>query len=719
MGLYGDRLHDLSESRRTGGTMRRRAFGSTESARRDPMGIQSLLFRRDAGWTESKAKQWAKSHDFKHDSADVTDQYIRIRQFDPKGLKVKRTITLGRDIRAVVAREEDMRKRRRSTKAAASKPAFGTPEWRAMYPRKKGKSKRKGRRAAEVVQAKRPRRRVRRVRAATPKKVAAPRRRRMRAATTTVAARRRRKSYSGQVMETRRRRKPRRRMARAWRGDSPGHRKAAKKGWKRRKAGKARETSMAESRRRPRRRRTRAREVTYEARRPRRNRRRTTRAYETPKRRRYRTREAGMAKGFLKQLGMLTLASASAGVGFIAADWLDRILATYDPTLTGDKLPKDKFTSDGAGTLANTLNVAAPPHVKRIGAAVGMVLVPAVASVWAKNRYLKHSLEGVAVGAGVKAISLFWSNVLMPMLAPKGADPEQLKKSTIARLYPAEVAAKINVETNNKTASPQTSFGALSDPPSTGGSDVGPFALAGSSPYPDTAEALRHNAGMGGESPYPSAGQALRQEAGLGYRFEYHPHIERWRNAHPAYLPGGHLHAARWSQYWGHRYQPQYMIQTPHRHHHHHCMLRAKTMYPAYTDAQLHAWCHAHPHHLYPYLYEAPQGLQFATVPGVGQEAGADAGAPPPPPPPAPTAGGAAPPPAADAGAPPPPPAPAPVGPPAMAPNPVGPPTYAPGPGSTPGPGPVPLDKECGCGEEFLGFIGEAEEKDVLFSTSK
>ncbi len=56
-------------------------------------------------------------------------------------------------------------------------------------------------------------------------------------------------------------------------------------------------------------------------------------------------------------------------------------------------------------------------------------------------------------------------------------------------------------------------------------------------------------------------------------------------------------------------------------------------------------------------------------------------------------------------------------------PDPVGPPTFQPGPGSGPGPGPQPLSQECGCGvadnNQFLGFIGDAEEKDVFFSTGK
>src|SRR5208337_1920074 len=111
---------------------------------------------------------WAKSHGYKFGKVDITDQYIRIRQFDPKGLKVKRTKTLGRGIRAVVAREEEMgTKRRRSTKVRSTRRRAKRVTSSVASPRKRA-------RATRVAA---PRRRPRRVRSTT---VAAPRRRRRR-----------------------------------------------------------------------------------------------------------------------------------------------------------------------------------------------------------------------------------------------------------------------------------------------------------------------------------------------------------------------------------------------------------------------------------------------------------------------------------------------------------------------------------------------------------
>lgn len=212
------------------------------------------------------------------------------------------------------------------------------------------------------------------------------------------------------------------------------------------------------------------------------------------------------------------IALGSAGVGYIAADALDRFLATYDPAGTGDK-PKDKFTSDGAGTLANTLNLASTPNLYRIGAGVGMTALPAVASMFVSNPLVRSSLEGFAIGSGVKLLALFWNNVVMGhLLKPKDTSPAALQKSIIARLYPAEIAASINQSQTppNLNGAAAVANGSLSGGQ---GVDVGPFALQGSSEYPDAAQVLRQQAGVHGEFPtlqnvwgtgaYPTATQAM------------------------------------------------------------------------------------------------------------------------------------------------------------------------------------------------------------------
>ena len=445
-----------------------------ETARRPSMAVQSLLFDRSAGWNASKAKAWAQSHGYRYGKVDITDQYVRIRQFDPKGSKVKRTIPFGRGIRAVVAREE---MNSMSTVNASR---------RRRRPSKK-KTARKARRAAP----KRARRRARKVHAVATRR----RRRKVR-----VEAKR-----SSHVMEAKRRVRRKRRPARAaeaWKGDSAGHAKAARKGHKRRRAAKA-------ARKSPRRRRK-ARETMYEAR-PRRRRhakRRSSHVMEAKRsRRRYHAHASRRSSGM--GAGALALMIGSGGIGFVLADGLDRMLATYNPS--GTERPTDKFTSDGSGTLANTLNVAAMPNWKRLAAGVGVTAVPAVGAMFVKNPYGRASLEGLAVGAGISTFKMLWNNVLMPMLIGKDTSTPALQKSYIARLYPAEVAAHINQKAS-QTAVSSAGSGALSEQPSTGvgapAADVGPFALSGDSPYPSASDALR--AGVSGDSPYPSAEQALR-----------------------------------------------------------------------------------------------------------------------------------------------------------------------------------------------------------------
>lgn len=194
-------------------------------------------------------------------------------------------------------------------------------------------------------------------------------------------------------------------------------------------------------------------------------------------------------------IGKIAVVGLSGGAMFVLADGLDRLLATYSPSAA--ERPKDKFTSSGAGTLANTLNIASRPGLIRIGAGVGTVLVPAFASRYVRSPMMRASLEGATIGATVSLFKMAWNNFLMPLLIGKDVSPAALQKSYIARLYPSEVSAKINRDQQ------QAPPGALS------GADVGPFALAADSPYPDAGQALRQAAGVHGDSPYPSASQAM------------------------------------------------------------------------------------------------------------------------------------------------------------------------------------------------------------------
>ena len=227
----------------------------------------------------------------------------------------------------------------------------------------------------------------------------------------------------------------------------------------------------------------------------------------------------------------LALAIGTGSLAYILANGLDRFLATYNPNGDPAKAPKHKFTSDGAGTLANALNLADHPSWIRIGAGVGMAAAPAVASAFVKHPLLRSSLEGAAVGASVQLVQMLWSNVLVPLFAPKSAD--QLKTSFIARLYPSEVAAHLNRSSSTTAFTGGTApglSGAPADAPAPGtvgqpSGDVGPFALQGPSSYPSAVEALRaYAAGVQGGH------EANRLETGIGGY--YYPSVQDiWRQA--------------------------------------------------------------------------------------------------------------------------------------------------------------------------------------------
>jgi hypothetical protein len=513
------------------------------------MDVQSLLFGRASGWTPGKAKSWAQSQGYKYGTVDVTDQYIRIRQFDPKGLKVKRTIPFGRGIRAVVARE--------GVNSMAT-----TQEARRRHPSRTSE------------EARRPRRRIARV--ATPTTTAEarkrPKRRRVSAATTEASRKRkkkapasrkkarkataaRRKKRTSHMMEARRPRRRRARASEAWRGDKAGHRKAALKGVRRKKARRrVRASVMAES---PKRRRKSKSKSTS----PRRRRAREDYMMEAKKSRRSsggrRRRGMSEAKRSSKDMGaragQFALAIGSAGLGFVLADGLDRLLATYDPTAT--EKPKDKFTSDGAGTLANTLNVASTPGFLRLGVGLGAAAVPAIAAMYVEHPFIRSSLEGAAIGAGVSLFKTLWNNFLMPMLVGKDTSTAALQKSYIARLYPAEVASSINLRQTDSagaTRTPQMAVssagsGALSAPPA----DVGPFALS----EPGVSESfptLQNVWGTGGPgADFPTAAQALRQQAGMadgdgGLGALFSDIVSQVKRAMPGLTPDQHaMEAAR------------------------------------------------------------------------------------------------------------------------------------------------------------------------------
>lgn len=98
---WGDYEGDRRERSRSGGKLfvpggkRRRAVTTKYGPRGGRTEIQSLLFPVKL-WTEARAKAWAAKNDFRMGDVDVTDNYIRLRQFEPSRFGTMRTKCLAK-----------------------------------------------------------------------------------------------------------------------------------------------------------------------------------------------------------------------------------------------------------------------------------------------------------------------------------------------------------------------------------------------------------------------------------------------------------------------------------------------------------------------------------------------------------------------------------------------------------------------------------------------
>lgn len=97
-------LSDMSLPRPLRGVGRLFAMDNPARGGEDSMVVQSLLFPRPK-WHVHDARKWARSHGYIDDDVDVTPRYIHLVQMPTTGLKVIRTIPMGKSgIKAHVGR---------------------------------------------------------------------------------------------------------------------------------------------------------------------------------------------------------------------------------------------------------------------------------------------------------------------------------------------------------------------------------------------------------------------------------------------------------------------------------------------------------------------------------------------------------------------------------------------------------------------------------------
>lgn len=116
------------------------------------------------------------------------------------------------------------------------------------------------------------------------------------------------------------------------------------------------------------------------------------------------------------------------GAGFVAADLLDRFLATYDPS--SKTPPDDKFTGDGEkSTVANALNVANIPSWLRMGVGLTSCVVLWIVFLVTSNT----AAYGMLVGTWIRLFSMVCTHaVTCRFLSP------DLRR----RLFPSETTAR-------------------------------------------------------------------------------------------------------------------------------------------------------------------------------------------------------------------------------------------------------------------------------------
>lgn len=303
--------------------------------------------------------------------------------------------------------------------------------------------RRKGRRKARSAAQKRATAKMLRAAKAARRskgRVAAPRKRRRKARKSHAAPKRRKARKARKAPK--RRRKARRRAAEEWRGDSAGHARAARKGWRKRKAkragkrkaarksaGRKRQTAKQRAASLRNLRKARAARRGHGKSKPRKRsatRRRARRAAGTAHRasraitthkgpglssygRRRRAKRNPSQYGLTG--GELFVASIFGTLGFLGGDALDRFIATHALTDKGTKdsngnelYADNPPTSGNYSGLFNPTAICAPMDLGRWAAGIGVPAAMFVTANFVKAPMVRASMQFAAFGWGVRVV---------------------------------------------------------------------------------------------------------------------------------------------------------------------------------------------------------------------------------------------------------------------------------------------------------------------------
>jgi hypothetical protein len=121
--------------------------------------------------------------------------------------------------------------------------------------------------------------------------------------------------------------------------------------------------------------------------------------------------------------GELATAAVTATLGFLLSDAVDRYLSTTALATTS--------AGQQAESAVNMRVPNAVPDMTRIGAGIGMVVVPFIGAHFVKSPMGRASLQGAGLGAGVRLLAQLFKSYVVQKFLPTNATVQRLYQDTL------------------------------------------------------------------------------------------------------------------------------------------------------------------------------------------------------------------------------------------------------------------------------------------------